>query len=68
MSSGPLWKIAYSLDEAADAVSLSRTRLQEAINSGDLPVAYSGIKPIVRALDLDAWVAALPTERKTRTA
>lgn len=55
--------VSYDLASAAAATGLSVRSLQLAISRGDLPVHYSGRKPLILASDLSEYVAALPTER-----
>ena len=64
MSSFPF--IAAPIPEAAKSVGFSVSTLREAIDNGELEVHYGGrraTKPVIRAVDLDEWVASLPTER-----
>ena len=58
----PIEKLAYSVKDAAEAVSLSATTITEAINAGDLPVfrPIRGGKTLNKKLiwrkDLEAWL------------
>jgi Helix-turn-helix domain len=57
--------VSKALPDAAELVGVSLRTLQRAVDQGDLIVHYAGqrnTKPIVRAVDLDAWVESLPTE------
>lgn len=58
-------RLAYAIAEAAAVVGLSPDVIRRAIKSRDLPVHYAGSKPLVLAEDLAAWVAALPTEKRS---
>lgn len=58
--------VAAEKKVAAAKVGLSPSVLERAQEAGDLIAHYSGIKPIYRAVDLDAWVESLPTERPVR--
>lgn len=56
-------KLAYSVAEAAAAVSISERELNRAIAVGDLPVKGAGAtgrKRIILAADLDAYLHSLP--------
>jgi len=60
-------RISYPLPDAAYAIGLGMTSLRELIDSGELTVHYLGTKatkPVIRAIDLDAYVDAQPTERR----
>lgn len=62
-------RISYSVAEAAEATGLSEDSIRQAIASGDLVAHYAGrrsSKPLIRAVELDSWVAALPTSRGGR--
>lgn len=58
--------VSTDLDGAADATGYSKTTIREAMDAGELVAHYSGIKPVIRAVDLDAWIESLPTERPKR--
>jgi excisionase family DNA binding protein len=55
-------KLAYSLPEAADAVSVSQDTLRRAIRAGDLPFRRVGVKYLIATADLLAWFESLPSE------
>ncbi len=59
-------QVSYDQRGAADATGLGITSIKEAIESGDLIAHYRGTKPVIRAIDLDEWVASLPTSRPSR--
>jgi len=59
--------VSYDLRGAAEASGFGETTIREAIELGDLVAHYGGrrnSKPVIRAIDLDAWVASLPTSRQ----
>lgn len=56
-------KRVYSLDDAAFAYSVSRRRLQQAIEDHKLLARYNGTRPLLSREDLDVWFASLPTEK-----
>lgn len=56
-------KLAYTLDEAADACGVSVDVIRRAIRTKDLPVRYPTSRPVIRRSDLEAWVDAAPEER-----
>jgi hypothetical protein len=60
-------RISYSVDEAAAAVGLSANVIRGAIRNGDLLAHYpgGGGKALILHVDLVAWVAGAPTERRT---
>lgn len=53
-------RIAVEVPEAAALVGLSESTVRREINAGKLPAHRLGRKILVRVVDLDAWVAALP--------
>lgn len=59
-----LAQVSYDLNGAARATGLSVTTIKNAVRDGDLVPNYSGTKPVFRAVELDAWIAAMPTERR----
>lgn len=56
-------KIAYTLEEAAEATGMSVAVLRRAHDDGRLPFRYVTSKPLIRAADLDALLENAPTER-----
>lgn len=60
-------KLAYSYEEAADAVGVSKRTIQRAIAEGELVAHYRKGQTTPRVLrkDLEGWVAGWPTERAT---
>jgi excisionase family DNA binding protein len=55
-------RLAYSLQDAADAVGIGLRTLQALIAKGDIIAVYSGRKPLVTADELKAWLGRLPSE------
>ena len=51
-------KLAYSIPEAAAAISVSRATLYRLIQSNDLPVVKIGNRTVVRHVDLEKFLAA----------
>ncbi|MBU4213915.1 MAG: hypothetical protein KJ792_04585 [Actinobacteria bacterium] len=66
MTAITLTAVSYDLAGAAGATGISERTIRDAIASGDLVANYVGskaTKPILRAVELDAWIASLPTTR-----
>lgn len=59
-------KIAFSIEEAAEAVGYSTDTIRRAIRNNDLTVKYANTKPIILATELQAWAEALPSEPQKR--
>lgn len=57
-------KLAYNLDEAAEATGYSASTLRIAIRRNDLVARYANTKPILLAEELLDWLRSLPTEPK----
>ena len=55
--------VAAELKRAAEHAGCSVRSLQVAIEACDLTAHYLGTKPLIRAVDLDAWIESLPTVR-----
>lgn len=53
-------KLAYTIPEAVKASGFTRTRLYEMHAAGQLPMKKAGRRTIIRAVDLDAAIEALP--------
>ncbi|MDA8440515.1 MAG: hypothetical protein M0Z51_16875 [Propionibacterium sp.] len=72
MTDGPVYALPFvsaDIAEAARKSGASETSIRVAIASGDLTAYYLGdrsTKPLIRAVDLDAWVRSLPTTRGNR--
>lgn len=59
-------KLAFSIEEAAEAVSYSTDTIRRAIRNNDLSVKYANSKPVIMATELEAWLTALPSEPPKR--
>ena len=58
-------RVAYSVDEAAEAVGVSAKTIRRAVADGELTLhRLRGTMPRIRRVDLDEWVASAPTERQ----
>jgi hypothetical protein len=57
-------KLAYNLEEAAEATGYSVSTLRIAIRRHDLLARYANTKPIILADELQDWLRSLPTEPK----
>jgi hypothetical protein len=55
-------KRVYTLEAAAESLSISIRALQYIIAKGDIIPRYYGRKPLIPASELDAWVDRLPQE------
>lgn len=55
-------KLAYTLDEAAEACGVSKDVIKRAIARGDLVPVYPTSRPVLLAADLLAWLQSLPSE------
>lgn len=63
MSTLALAAVSYDVVGAAVASGASERSIRKALADGDLIPHYLGTKPLIRAVDLDAWVQSLPTEK-----
>lgn len=52
--------IAYTIKDASRVVGVGRTKLYEAIGSGQLPARKLGRRTLIMAADLEDWLAQLP--------
>lgn len=52
--------IAYTVPEVLQLIGIGRTKLYEAIGSGDLPARKVGNRTIILREDLLAWLSSLP--------
>lgn len=59
-------KLAYTLDEAAEAVGVSTYTLRKAHDDGLLPFRYTTSKPLIKAADLIAWLDNAPKSAAER--
>ena len=66
MSAVVLDKLAYSLDEFAEAVSLSKEFIRQQIAADLLVPSYAGSKPLIRKEEGLRWLETLPAERPTK--
>lgn len=57
-------KLAYNLNEAAEATGYSTSTLRIAIRRHDLIARYANTKPVILAEELRDWLESLPTEPK----
>lgn len=55
--------IAVTVPEAVRATGLSRSRLYEALKSGELTARKAGRRTLISFADLEAYLANLPTYR-----
>lgn len=59
--------VSYTLTGAVEATGISEDTIRAAIQDGSLIANFVGAKatkPILRAVELDAWISSLPTERR----
>jgi len=56
-------KLALSINETAQATSLSISTIDTAIRAGILPVRRYGNRTLVLMRDLERWLESLPTGR-----
>jgi AraC-like DNA-binding protein len=57
-------KLAYNLEEAAEATGYSVSTLRIAIRRHDLIARYANTKPVILPEELLDWLRSLPTEPK----
>ncbi len=57
-------KLAYSLDEFAAAVSLSKEFIRQQIAADKLTPSYAGAKPLILREEGERWLRSLPAERR----
>jgi hypothetical protein len=55
--------VSYDLKGAVEATGLSESVIRAAVRNRDLVANYYGTKPVFRAIELDRWIASLPTEK-----
>lgn len=55
-------KVAYTLDEAAEATGYSRRTIDSAVAKHDLIPRYANSRPVIPAKELERWLDSLPTE------
>ncbi|MBI3964772.1 MAG: helix-turn-helix domain-containing protein, partial [Chloroflexi bacterium] len=51
---------AYRPADAAKALGISRSKLYELLQRGELPAKKVGSATLIRRVDLEAWLAAQP--------
>lgn len=59
-------KLAFSIEEAAEASGYSTDTIRRAIRNNNLSVKYANTKPVILASELEAWLTALPSEPQKR--
>lgn len=64
MTSLALNAISYTVPNAAKATGIGQKRIIKACEDNDLPCHWNGSNRVIRAADLDDWIASLPTERR----
>jgi hypothetical protein len=55
-------QIAYTIDGASFAVSLSRDEIYRAVRNGELTLRKRGRRSLILAHDLRCWAEGLPIE------
>lgn len=65
MTALALAAVSYNMAGAVAATGIGETTIKAAIERADLVAHYVGVKIVIRAVDLDEWVASLPTERRS---
>jgi excisionase family DNA binding protein len=58
-------RIAYSILEAAEATSLGRSTIEEAVAKGRLPARKFGARTLILASDLQKLLESLPSPKRT---
>ena len=59
-------KIAFSIEEAAEATGYSTDTIRRALRNSDMTASYANSKPVILATELQEWLEALPTEAPKR--
>lgn len=59
-------KIAFSIEEAAEASGYSTDTIRRALRNNDLIARYANSKPVILATELTDWLSSLPTEAPTK--
>ncbi|MBT1001187.1 hypothetical protein KIH31_01115 [Paenarthrobacter sp. DKR-5] len=57
-------KLAFTLDEAAEACGYSVATLRRALRNHDLIARYANSKPVILVSELEEWLCSLPMEPK----
>jgi excisionase family DNA binding protein len=60
-------RLAYTVQEAAEAASVGRTLIYEQIGKGLLAARKVGRRTLITADDLETWLARLPQKIVNRT-
>jgi excisionase family DNA binding protein len=60
-------RLAYSIEEAAEAANTGKTAPYEALGSGELPAHKRGRRTLILATDLRDWLQRLPALELKRT-
>jgi len=55
-------KLAYTYEEAAEAIGVSITSIRRIVDRGDLVARYPTKKPVILATELEDYLEGLPTE------
>ena len=55
-------KLALTIDEAAEAASVSDDVIRKAIRRGTLTASYPSSRPVIRVAELERWLTDLPSE------
>lgn len=61
-------KLAYSLDNFAAAVDLSKEKVRQHIDRGELVPSYVDHKPLIMREEGERWLRSRPSERPERAA
>ena len=56
-------RLAYSINEVCALLGISRARLYQAMNAGELPTVHVGSRRLIRAAALDAYLDRLEAEQ-----
>jgi excisionase family DNA binding protein len=59
-------KIAFSIEEAAEATGYSTDTIRRAIRNNEMTARYANSKPVILATELQEWAEALPTEAPSK--
>jgi hypothetical protein len=59
-------KIAFSIEEAAEASGYSSDTIRKALRNSDLTARYANSKPVILATELTDWLQSLPSEPNKR--
>lgn len=59
-------KLAYNIEEAAEATGYSVDTIRRAIRNHELVARYANSKPVVLVSELTEWLESLPTESPAR--